>query len=136
MLRATLWLLAVLMAAALAALLFFWLGGERGRFRRSTREFLRQSGFGLNALHGYVYLRWIRVYIGTLLRLPDPRTSRPAARAAGWLAQHYHGKVLTHEHAREIVTVNREIPLQDLEQIVPFPVARNIVLPRCAGRWS
>jgi Pyruvate/2-oxoacid:ferredoxin oxidoreductase delta subunit len=48
--------------------------------------------------------------------------------AAGWLAEHYHGKVLTHEHAREIVLLNREIPLQDLEQIVPFPVARNLVL--------
>jgi hypothetical protein len=28
--------------------------------------------------------------------------------------------VLTHEHARQIVTLNRGIPLQDLEQIVPF----------------
>ncbi len=128
MLRAALWLLTGRVAAALTALLFFWLRGERGRLRPSTREFLRQSGFGLNALHGYVYLRWIRVYIGTLVRLPDPRTSRTFARGAGWLAEHYHGKVLTHEHAREIITLNREIPLQDLEQIVPFPVARNIVL--------
>jgi|SRR5271157_4006742 len=128
MLRAALWLLTVLVAAALSALLFFWLRGERGRLRPSTREFLRQSGFGLNTLHGYVYLRWIRPYIGTLVRLPDPRTSATFARGAGWLAQHYHGKVLTEEHARAIVTLNREIPLQDLEQIVPFPVARNLVL--------
>jgi ferredoxin len=125
---AALWLIAVSVAAALSVPLLFWLCGERGRLRPSTREFLRQSGFGLNALHGYVYLRWIRVYIRTLLRLPDPRGSQPAARAAGWLAQHYHGKVLTHEHARAIVTVNRDIPVQDLEQIVPFPVARNLVL--------
>ena len=128
MLRGALWLLTVLVAAALSALLFFWLHGERGRLRPSTREFLRQSGFGLNALHGYVYLRWIRVYIGTLVRLPDPRTSRTSARGASWLAEHYHGKVLTHEHARAIVTLSREIPLQDLEKIVPFRVARNIVL--------
>ena len=128
MLHATFWLAAVSMAAALAALLLFWLRGERGRLRPSTREFLRQSGFGVNALHGYVYLRWIRPYIRTLLRLADPRTSRSSARAAGWLAERYHGKVLTHEHARSIVTLNRRIPLQDLEQIVPFPVARSIVL--------
>ncbi len=128
MLRAAVWLVAVLMAAALAALLFLWLRGERGKLLSSTREFLRQSGFGLSALHGYVYLRWIRPYIATLLRLPDPRTSPPAAWGARWLAQHYHGKVLTHEHARAIVTLNREIPLQDLEQVVPYPAARNIVL--------
>jgi len=53
----TLWLLAILIAATLAALLFFWIAGENGRLRPSTREFLRQSGFGVNALHGYVYLR-------------------------------------------------------------------------------
>ncbi len=83
MTRAVLWLLTVLASAALSALLFFWLRGERGRLRRSTREFLRQSGFGVNALHGYVHLRWILPYIKTLLRLPDPRTSQPAAKGGG-----------------------------------------------------
>jgi hypothetical protein len=52
--------------------------------------------------------------------LPDPRTSQPSAWGARWLAQRYRGKVLTHEYARQIVTLNRGIPLQDLEQIVPF----------------
>ena len=93
MLHAALWLIAVVMAAVFSALLFVWLGGERGRVRSSTREFLRQSGVGLNALHGYVYLRWIRAYIRTLLRLPDPRRSQPAARAAAWFAQHYQAPV-------------------------------------------
>jgi Pyruvate/2-oxoacid:ferredoxin oxidoreductase delta subunit len=118
----------VLVAAAFFALLFLYLLGQRGRIRTSTEEFLRQSGFGPNALHGYVYLRWITTYIRTLLRLPDPRTSQVAALGARWLAQRYHGKVLTHEHSREIILLNREIPLQDLEQIVPYPVARNLVL--------
>jgi len=126
--RAAFWLIIGLMLSALSALLFLWACGERGRSCHSSRKFLLESGFGLNALHGYVYLRWIRVYIGTLLRLPDPRTSQSAARAADWLAQRYHGKVLTHEHAREIVLLNREIPPQDLEQIVPFAVARTILL--------
>jgi ferredoxin len=126
---AALWLIiTALITVAFSALLLFWLDGERGRLRASTRAFLRQSGFGLKAVHGYVYLRWIRLYIRTLLRLPDPRNSRPASRAARWLAEHYHAKVLTHEHAREIVLLNREIPLQDLDQILPYPVARSLVL--------
>lgn len=44
------------------------------------------------------------------------------------LADHYHGKVLTHEHAKAIVSLDHDIPLQDLEQIIPFPAARDLVL--------
>jgi len=114
--------------AALLVLLFFWFGGERGRFRRSTWNFWRESGLSWNGLHGYIYSRWTPRYIKALLRLPPPRSSPQASRMAGWLADHYHGKVLTHDHANAIISLDREIPLQDLEQIVPYPVARNIVL--------
>jgi ferredoxin len=33
-----------------------------------------------------------------------------------------------HEQAQAIITAKKEIPLQDLEQIIPYPVARNLVL--------
>ena len=122
------WMPVFLVVLAAAGVAGFWFVGERGRFLISTWTFLRQDGRGWHALHGYVYLRWIVPYIKTLLRLPDLRTSRPAAWATGWLAQRYHGKVLTLEHAREIITLDRRIPLTDLEQIVPYPVARKIVL--------
>jgi ferredoxin len=36
--------------------------------------------------------------------------------------------MLPHELAREIITVNRDIPLRDLEQIIPYPTARKLVL--------
>ncbi len=118
-------LLILLIAVIVGLGLLFWLGGERGRFLPSTWEFMRQSGFGLRGLHGYVYGRWTRQYIQALFQLTP---SGPPSKGEQWLADHYHGKILTHEHATAIVALNKSIPLQDLEQIVPFPVARNILL--------
>ncbi len=112
----------------LAAGLFFLLAGERGYFRRSTWQLLRESGFRLSTLHGYIYGRWTSQYIRTLLSLPPPNSSPRAARAGRWLADRYHAKVLTTEHACAIVACDKKVPLRDLEQIVPFPMARNLVL--------
>jgi formate hydrogenlyase subunit 6/NADH:ubiquinone oxidoreductase subunit I len=95
-------------------------------FLASTREYFRQAGFGLHALHGYVYGRWTRWYIRTLFRLPNDSPTPTAG--SMWLANRYHGKVLTHENARAIVTLDCKLPLRDLEQIIPYPVARKIVL--------
>lgn len=100
--------------------LVLWLIGERGRFLRpSTTRFFREGG----RLHGYIYGRWTRQYIHVLLN-----TLRPTPKAGTWLSDRYHGKVLTHENAKSIITLNRPIPLRDLDQIVPYPVARNLVL--------
>lgn len=40
----------------------------------------------------------------------------------------YHSKVLTTEHAKNIITINKEVPLKELEQIIPYPAARKIIL--------
>lgn len=120
-------LIAVVLLMAVPAL-FFWIVGERGKYLRSTWAFFRESGFGLNALHGYLYGRWTRRYIKVLFGLPSPASSPQAMKTARSFADHYHGKVLTHDHARAIVNLDRDIPLQDLEQIVPYPIARDIVL--------
>jgi Pyruvate/2-oxoacid:ferredoxin oxidoreductase delta subunit len=117
-----------LLVIAAAVLLAYRLAGDSGGFLRSTRSFLRESGLGLNALHGYIYGRWTPRYVRILLGLPAPDSLRPAAWAATWFARRYHGKVLTHEHARAIIELDREIPGRDLEQIVPYPLARDIVL--------
>ncbi len=123
------WILPVLLLAlVLAPLLFFLLAGERGRLRPSTLAFFRQSKSCLDALHGYVYGRWTSRYLKTLFSLPAPSSSAEAGKAARKLADHYHGKVLTHDHAHAIVTLDRDVPLQEIEQIVPYPTARNIVL--------
>jgi ferredoxin len=43
------------------------------------------------------------------------------------MAQRYHGKVLTADHARAIV-VNERILCRDLERVIPFRLARQLVL--------
>ena len=115
---------------AAAALLLFWLYAERGRLLLpSTRRLLREQGFGnilnLKALHSYIYVRWTRQYIGFALNRLAPWSSERARKE--W-SDHYHGKVLTHEQAKAIITLNHPLPLRDLEQIIPYPTARDLVL--------
>lgn len=94
-------------------------------------------------LHGYVYGRWPQLYIalGTG-RHPLARAFRPVASlfrkaappdgasSSGQkaFADTYHGKVLHLDQARKLVTVNRDIDLGDLEQVIPYAAAREIVL--------
>jgi len=120
----------VVVGSLLIAALTLWLFGERWRLlRRSTWRFLREGGLRrlLNgdALHAYAYGRWTNQYINALINHLYPRFD---ARARQRWADRYHGKVLTLEHAQAIVVLNADIPLRDLEQIIPYPVARDIVL--------
>ncbi|NOZ30097.1 MAG: 4Fe-4S ferredoxin [Chloroflexi bacterium] len=120
----------VVAGALLLALLALWLFGERWRLlRRSTWRFLREGGLRrlLNgsALHAYAYGRWTNQYLDVLIHRIYPRLD---ARGRQRWADHYHSKVLTPEHARAIITLDEDIPLRDLEQIIPYPAARDIVL--------
>ena len=120
----------IIIGLFLIGLLGLWLFGERWRLlRRSTWEGLRASGLrnllNFRALHMYIYGRWTNQYINLLIKRIFPRLD---ARGRQRWADHYHGKVLTPEHARAIISLDREIPLRDLEQIVPYPVARDLVL--------
>jgi Pyruvate/2-oxoacid:ferredoxin oxidoreductase delta subunit len=85
-----------------------------------VRRFLNLSG-----LHGYIYGRWIKEYIGFLMNVVYPRVGKGGRK---WLTDHYHGKVLPLELAEAIVQVDRDIPLHDLEHVIPYPVARDLVL--------
>jgi NAD-dependent dihydropyrimidine dehydrogenase PreA subunit len=91
----------------------------------STWRFLRESGFGLRALHGYIYGRWTRQYVKTLLWLG---VRGVPSRGARWLADHYHAKVLAHDHALGLVGLDHDVAARAPEQIIPFPVARDIIL--------
>ena len=121
----------LIMAAALVAiLLVLWLFGERWRpLRISTLNMMRENGLrrilNFNALHGYIYGRWTNQYINLAINYLLPHMG---PRAKKWLVNRYHGKVLTHDHAMAIITIDREIPLRDLEQIIPYPIARDLVL--------
>lgn len=116
--------------------------------RPSTRAFIREArrtpGYSFwNWLHGYIYGRWPYLYIGIAVgehplaplkelcvriwsRLFTPR---PAADAKSiTFADTYHGKVVPLESATQLVRIEEEIRLTDLEHIIPYALARDIIL--------
>ncbi len=117
---------------------------------RSTQRLLNESrrvpGNSLfDRWHGYVYARWPYLYIGVATgEHPLARVLGPVAR---WLldalggerpadgadkgvafADGYHGKAVPLEQATQLVMVEEEIRLTDLEQVIPYGKARDIVL--------
>ena len=53
--------------------------------------------------------------------------ARKPAQGIGF-ADTYHGKVVTLEAATQLVKVGRDVNLGDLEQVIPYALARDIVL--------
>jgi len=107
-----------------------WVVGERGiSGRPSTLKFIQEGGLWrflkFSTLHGYIYLRWQKSYLSLFINQIGPRASQAGRR---WWANQYHSKVLTEEQAKAIISINVDIKCKDLEQIIPYPVARNIVL--------
>ncbi len=116
--------------------------------RPSTRAFAREArrapGYSLfDWLHGYVYARWPYLYIGIATgEHPLARIIRPPVRLVGRLfpprsdngrdpvtfVDTYHGKVVPLEAAKQLVTVEEDVTLTDLEQMIPYALARDIVL--------
>jgi ferredoxin len=121
-----------------------WPNLIRPSTRAFTREARRIPGFSfIDWLHGYVYARWPYLYIGIgtgehvlahilgppvrLLSKLFPAPTRPE-RETGTIADGYHGKVVPLEAAAQLVTVQEDITLTELEQTIPFTLARDIVL--------
>ncbi len=105
-------------------------------------------------LHGYVYGRWPYAYIG--IAIGEHRITkilRPIYRAVSFpfkviaflfarnkrdvnngksskqkFADTYHGKVVPLEGARKLVTLNQDVSLRNLEHVIPYDTARDIVL--------
>jgi ferredoxin len=59
-------------------------------------------------------------------RLFPPNTNSNSDRTS--FADTYHGKVITTDAARQLVTVEEEIQLNDLEHVIPYALARDIIL--------
>ena len=124
-------------------------------FIRAARQSRDYSLFDF--LHGYVYARWPYLYIGIGTgEHRIARSLRPVInRINGWakvfqsgyrdngqnpdsvpiqsedrvsFADTYHGKVVPLASARKLVTVNEEIDLPDLEKVLPYKRARDIIL--------
>ena len=115
-------------------------------FFRESRQLPRFSWF--DRIHAYVYLRWPYFYIAfatgrhplakRLARLSSwmenrlERSSQTSRRngdsAPITFADTYHGKVLPLEAATKLLTVNRNIDVRNLERVIPYALARDIVL--------
>jgi Pyruvate/2-oxoacid:ferredoxin oxidoreductase delta subunit len=120
----------------------------------STRKFYQEWRASpaptlFNLLHGYVYMRWVYLYLGMgigthplLKKLPflKPLFSRIFPPHPQRSSQHsqtqpshthadgYHGKVIPLSTAREILSVKEPIRMPDLEQVIPYTLARSILL--------
>ena len=123
-----------------------WPGLPRPSTRAFFREARRTPGYSFfDWLHGYVYGRWPYLYIGIATgEHPLARAFKPLRRLLARLfpakatdghnadrvtfADTYHGKVVPLEAATRLVTVQQEITLTDLEQVIPYAKARDIVL--------
>jgi hypothetical protein len=115
--------------------------------RPSTRAWIEEArrtpGYTLrDVIHGYVYARWPYLYISLAKgEHPLARYLRPLAPLARLVVfpkemeeagitgtDTYHGKVVPPHAARQLVTVQQEVRLTDLEHVIPYPLARDIVL--------
>jgi Pyruvate/2-oxoacid:ferredoxin oxidoreductase delta subunit len=119
----------------------------------STRHFFSESRklnrYGpMEWLHGYIYGRWPYFYIGVgtgehwlvkrckpagamlfaLYRLLFGSAKAKPSDASVTFADTYHGKVIPLENARKLVTVNQPVKLPDLEKVVPYKRARDLIL--------
>ncbi len=137
-------LLAIVVVVAVLALGLFalWIFGERGHLMLpSTRRMLFPGSSKRSVkpkqtkpsskprvrdmLHAYVYARWTNQYIGFAIKWLMPRMNEHDREH--W-ANSYHGKVLTPELAAEMVMLDHNINARDLEQIIPYATARDVVL--------
>jgi NAD-dependent dihydropyrimidine dehydrogenase PreA subunit len=117
------------------------------RLSASTQSFLneakRMRGYNLgDFIHGYIYARWPYLYIGIgtgehwVARIFQPilglfsHLIPPRSKSEDEItfADTYHGKVVTTSAARQLVLVQEEIRLHELEKIIPYRIARDIIL--------
>ena len=108
-----------------------------------ARKIPNYSFFDL--LHGYVYARWPYLYIG--IGTGEHPLAKRLAPLGSWInqlitkkkpdeangsqigfADTYHGKTIPLETARRLVSINEEIRIHDLEQVIPYPRARSIIM--------
>jgi len=112
----------------------------------STQAFIKEArqtpNYSLSEfLHGYLYGRWIYLYIamGTgrhplarkftalMDRLGIAPEEQPDTAPKG-MSETYHGKAIPLNAAKQLVQINEPINLPDLEQVIPYKRARSIVM--------
>ncbi|MDF1499448.1 MAG: 4Fe-4S binding protein [Anaerolineales bacterium] len=117
--------------------------------KRSTRALIKEArrtaSFSFwDFLHGYIYGRWPYLYIGLgvgehpaiklwarirpVLERVLPGASSAQSTSSRSVADGYHGKVITTESAKQLLSIREPVELRNLEKIIPYPVARDILL--------
>jgi Pyruvate/2-oxoacid:ferredoxin oxidoreductase delta subunit len=116
----------------------------------STRDFVKEArktpGYSFfDLIHGYVYGRWPYLYIE--IGTGEHWLAKWLALIGGWInklitkkkldesgdsnigfADTYHGKTVPLETAKRLVSINEEIRIHDLEQVIPYQRARSIIM--------
>jgi Pyruvate/2-oxoacid:ferredoxin oxidoreductase delta subunit len=127
---------------------------KKGLFLPSTMAFFKEAkiinDFTLfDRIHGYIYARYIYTYIkiGTgrhrinliitpitaiiqyiqkVLRIFMPRVEKKNSKPT--IADTYHGKVMPLAAIKKLVSINEDIRLENLESIIPYRLAKDIIL--------
>lgn len=107
------------LALGLGLGLLFWIWAEKGSLYRPSTIALFKAG---GSLHSYLYCRWPTQYLKYLAAVLI------GLRGKQGFANTYHSKVLTTPQAKALISIKEDIPLQDLEQVIPYSTAREIVL--------
>ena len=126
------------------------IGNRRGIVKRSTMNFYSERETAgdysfFDFLHGYAYLKWPYLYISVALgehRLSkviqpiflflqsflDPSREDESDEFENAWANSYHGKVVPIDEAKRLVSIQEEIVIKDLEQVIPFNRAKDIIM--------
>ena len=122
--------------------------------KKSTEEFRKMFGKDKEALgkmaEGYIYLRWFNLYMYHLrnvvpdpevtLRYPEEVATPEADELAKMAAEQtlstllsaetstFHSKVVKLDDAKSLITVKQEVSLTNLETVIPYKHARDIIL--------
>ncbi|WP_027723434.1 4Fe-4S binding protein [Maridesulfovibrio zosterae] len=113
----------------------------------ATGDFLKQALEDRNmtmkdVLHGYMYIRWPKAYIGAALGennlapiadfisslMASPKNRKKRQQLKKEFAESYHGKVLITEEAVKFVKINKNVVTTVPEKVLPFKRARDVVL--------
>lgn len=91
---------------------------------RSMLTFAREANYNpLTILHALLY-----VPTATYLKVCDKLAPFAPLSTREKFGETYHGKVIRLDDAARIVTLNRNIELRNLEQVIPFKEANDIIL--------
>lgn len=91
---------------------------------KSITYSLKAAGFNPAAvIHGTLYAATV-----TYLRVLKNIAKLHSAALRDHISETYHGKVLRLDDARKFITINENIELRNLDQVLPYKHAKNIIL--------